>query len=210
VVTNDELAAVCRRAGVRTFVLHDLLTAPSGQPAGSRRSTLAQAQVMVPLSYANDEPVAEILEAAALLPDVSFVLTGAAPEKLVANAPANVQFTGYLDNPSYDSLFTGSDVILALTTRDLTMQRAGYEGLQAGVPVVTSGFDTLRRYFGRAAVYTQPEARAIADAVRSALGDNEALRAAGRERLRELLTEQAMALEKLKSWVAVHSERVAA
>jgi hypothetical protein len=118
-----------------------------------------------------------------------------------------VRFTGYLDLCDYNALLGSSDVVLALTTRDLTMQRAGYEGLQAGVPVVTSAFDTLREYFGPAAVFTEPHGGAIAEATRTALRDNGGrLRAAGTERLRQLLSEQSTSLSVLKSWVAEQND----
>ncbi len=202
VVTNEALAQVCRAAGVQTFVLHDILDVDHGRAPAAAATSTVEPHVMVPLSYANDEPVDEILEAAELIPEVRFLLTGSAPAPLVARAPANVRFTGYLDLAEYEALLAGSDVVLALTTRDLTMQRAGYEGLQAGVPVVTSDFDTLRQYFGPAAVFTGPQGRAIATAVRTALRDNAALRATGRDRLRELLGEQSAALRSLSDWVA--------
>ena len=209
VVTNEDLARVCRQAGVHTFVLHDLLEVDADRDVPAA-PTAGRRQVVVPLSYANDEPVAEILRAAELAPEVTFLLTGGAPEGLRTGGPQNVDFTGYLDLPSYASLLSSSDAVLALTTRDLTMQRAGYEGLQAGVPVVTSAFDTLRDYFGPAAVYTEAEAGAIAEAIRTALQANGALRAEGRERRRQLMTEQAAALAELRSWVDARTGGLAA
>ncbi len=210
VVTNEELAAVCRGAGVRTFVLHDLLTAPAGQAPSRTPSAGTRSLIVVPLSYANDEPVEQILQAATLLPDVQFALTGDAPARFRARALQNLSFTGRLDFASYTALLRSSDAVLALTTRDLTMQRAGYEALQAGVPVITSAFTPLRRYFGSAAVFTEPTPHAISDAVQTALRDNELLRARAGEVLRERLVDQATAFNELEAWVAAQSgERVA-
>jgi glycosyltransferase involved in cell wall biosynthesis len=144
--------------------MHDVLRKPSEILNGGREITEISEHpvVLCPLSYANDEPVDSILEAATLLPDVVFVFTGNAPAWVIRIAPENITFSGYISNDEYWTLLQSSCGVLALTNRDLTMQRAGYEALLAGKPHVTSDFEVLRDFYGQAAIYTQPSGEEIA------------------------------------------------
>lgn len=151
VVTNAELAKLTLNSGVRTFVLHDILTDRS-----IVESTTAEGYVLCPLSYANDEPVDEIVAAAGLCPKTRFVLTGRAPEAIKKTATPNVRFTGYVTNEAFQRLLLDAQLICALTKRDFTMQRAGYEALMAGKPQVTSNFHVLSQFLATAAEYVDP------------------------------------------------------
>ncbi|CAM3158936.1 glycosyltransferase [Prescottella defluvii] len=187
IVTNSELVDVCADHGVRAFALHDVVsskTEESGDAAESDRT------VLCPLAYASDEPIAEMMEAAQSLPDITFLLTGNAPEHVRSGAPSNVVFTGYLSNADYDDTMRRAGVVLALTTRDHTMQRAGYEALMWGVPVVTSDFALLRDYFGEAALYSDCSAADIRDKVARAFAENAELRAKSAEVLELQILEQ--------------------
>ncbi|MCW2620453.1 MAG: glycosyl transferase group 1, partial [Frankiales bacterium] len=128
-----------------------------------------------------------------------WLLTGRAPEEVRAAAPANVHFTGFVSTDDYLALVHAADVVLALTTRELTMQRAAYEALCAGRPLVASGTDTLREFFGDAAHYADPTAESIAGAVGAALADA----AGSSSRLAEVLTvrtaEQQAALAEVRA-----------
>ncbi|MGW3481985.1 glycosyltransferase [Rhodococcus indonesiensis] len=151
VVTNSELARLCRRYGVNPIVLHDPLEDRRASANGIRGE-----YVICPLSYHDDEPVEAILHAASILPNIEFRFTGNAPRRIRQNAPSNVVFTGYVSKEDYVTLLDRARLVLALTTRDLTMQRAGYEALMKGKPQVTAHFGVLREFLGEAAVYVDP------------------------------------------------------
>ncbi|TAL21760.1 MAG: glycosyltransferase [Frankiales bacterium] len=168
VVTTERLAVPLRAKGVRACALHDPPVATSTAPPSGR--------VVMPASWYPDEPWADVVGAAALLPDVAFVVTGRPPAAL-SDVPPNLTLSGYLDRGEYDDLVASADVVLALTTREDTMQRAAYEAVGAGRPVVASGTDALREYLFRGAVFTDGGPESLAEAVRTALRDRDRLAA---------------------------------
>lgn len=127
--------------------------------------------VVFPASWWSDEPWDDVVEAARLLPDVTFVVTGRAPDGVAASVPFNVRLTGWLTDAEYASLLAGAGVVLALTTREYTMQRAGYEALAAHRPLVASDTRTLRAYFTSGTVFAGRGGAALADAIRTARAD---------------------------------------
>jgi glycosyltransferase involved in cell wall biosynthesis len=197
IVTNANLATVCRRAGVQTFVLDDPLE-PAEAPAGPATD---DPYVLVVLSYASDEPVPEILEAASRRADRRFVCTGAAPEAIRRSAPRNVSFSGFVPRDAFIRLLRGSRAVVALTTQPDTMQRAAYEALEHGVPVVTSDTQVLRDYFGDAAVYARATATSIDAAIEEALRRNRDLRASLLTLQSRRLSDQQRALREVASYL---------
>lgn len=151
VVTLPELAAGFPRA----VALHD----PPAVAAVAPRHD----EVVFPASWYADEPVAELLAAAAALPDVRFAVTGRPPAGQAV--PVNVRLTGYLPRAELLALVAGAPVVLALTTRESTMQRAAYEAVAAGRPVVASDTRALRGYLGDAAVYAGDLCAAVREAL---------------------------------------------
>lgn len=160
IVTNDDLAARLERLGVATLTLHDPLAENRLAP-----STESLDELLVPLSYAADEPVGQLLTAIREHPDKTFYLTGRAPESLRAIASPNVVFTGFISLVEYEELAGRVGAIIALTTREHTMQRAGYEAIELGKPLITSRKDVLVDYFESAAVYAEPTRGSISEAI---------------------------------------------
>lgn len=192
IVTGSHLRQVCERAGVPAIVLHDVIEGPaaeavvagavaaspasrSGSGSGSGSDSGCGDYVLCPLSYANDEPVAAILAAAALTPETEWKLTGRAPVHVVSAAPPNVTFTGFVSESEYAALVRRALGIIALTTRAHTMQRAGYEAFSAGIPQLTSDFPELWGFYGDSALYTAPEAEQVAAGVRELAARREGL-----------------------------------
>ncbi|WP_336660499.1 glycosyltransferase [Leucobacter sp. USHLN153] len=149
------------------------------------------------MSYANDEPVDEILEAARLVPALEWILTGEPPEAVRAAAPPNVTFAGFVSDSEYERLIRSVAGVCALTTRAHTMQRAGYEAFNFGVPQVTSDFSELRDFYGESALYTASDAEAIAAAARSLADRREELRRRVLELRPQRIAEQRRALARL-------------
>lgn len=149
-------------------MLHDLVferdTLPRAAIPEGNPTVTPSDYLICPVSYANDEPIDEILAAARLTPRLSWRLTGRAPARVRDRAPHNVEFTGFVEPAAYDEMLRRSLGVVALTTRKHTMQRAGYEAFSAGVPLLTSDFPELREFHAHSACYARPQARAIAAA----------------------------------------------
>lgn len=178
VVPNPELARACEEAGVRTIVCYAYITKHSKPVSRPVSISPDQNYVLVPLTYSFDEPIDEILEAAALVPEVSWVLTGKAPPTLAHRAAPNVVFPGFVSSEEYRRLRAFSTAVLALTTQERTMQSAGFEALADGTPLITSPTRVLVAFFGQAATYARPESNSISAAVRSVLSTQDERRKA--------------------------------
>jgi glycosyltransferase involved in cell wall biosynthesis len=166
IVTAEHWAQVVRSWGGRAIVMYDaFLDLPRGEPylVTGKRSVAFLG------TFALDEPLDAFLEAASLLPDVNFYVTGdtsKADSALMARAPSNVTFTGFLDpNGAYLGLLRAVDAAVVLTTRDYTLQLAGCEAIAVGKPLVTSDFAYLRELFEQGAVFARPEVWSIRDAI---------------------------------------------
>lgn len=162
IVPNDELAALCREAGVEAFVSHGFVT-----PRTQLKPECPDGFVLAPLSYAFDEPFKEIIAAALALPHRRFVLTGNVPSAVRSAAPRNVTFPGFVSIDQYLELRDQAAMILALTNQEMTMQSAGYEALIDAKPLVTSPRRVLVQFFGDAASYAASDGRSIAVAIES-------------------------------------------
>jgi hypothetical protein len=200
IVTNQALADYSRAKGTPAFALDDLVT--DRQTDSAHRDPNL---VLCPVSYANDEPLEVMLRAAASTPDLQWVLTGTPPDSIRAAAPPNVVFPGYVPTEEYDALVARSGVVVALTTREETMQRAGYEAIETSAPLITSRTRVLIEYFADAAVFVPadgPDLEAsLVGAVRDVLGDVEGASRAMHQRLLHQLERQATGLAELQSWL---------
>jgi len=145
IVTNRRLAARVEEAGARPLLLNWGVEEPV-----ERRPE--RAFLIAPFTYGFDEPVQELLAAARLVPQVTIVLTGRAPDELRRATPANCIFTGWLSREDYEERLRSARGLIALTTREDTMQLSAQEGLQHGLPMVVSGTRLLRDFFSAGGV----------------------------------------------------------
>jgi len=200
VVTNASLAQTCRDRGVETVVLHDMIE-DYQEPLGAPPLDLIRGEyVFLPVTYAPDEPIDSVLAAAAASPAVTFVLTGRAPERVRQAAPSNVVLTGFVAQTNFESLLRNAGAVAALTTREDTMQRAGYEALSAGVPLIASSTQVLREYFEDSAVFSDSSAEGLQAAVQEIFADREAWIARVEAMKVRKQAEQTAALETLREW----------
>jgi glycosyltransferase involved in cell wall biosynthesis len=178
IVTNDYLKELVDRRKGRGFVLPDRLPeiqppADAGPPLGGRGN------VVFVSTYASDEPLSEVIDAARLLPpDVHVHVTGndkRLDPRVRASAPPNVVFTGFLPEDAYIALLARADCILELTKNDHTLLCGAYEAVSLGRPLVLSRKEALTRYFCKGAVVTDNEPAAIAAAVTQALATRASL-----------------------------------
>jgi glycosyltransferase involved in cell wall biosynthesis len=143
-VTTEEFVARVNGWGGRGLVVHE---APVEFPARRRPSEPVVLFVGV---YASDEPVDVVVEAARLLPEVSFRITGdldRAPAGLAESLPPNIELVGYLRGADYLQEVVTSSLVLTLTTEPNSIMRSGYEAVYAGVPLVLTDTPALRETF---------------------------------------------------------------
>ncbi len=128
--------------------------------------------VVVAGSLDANEPVQEALRAARMLPECSVRLTGdqsRLPRTTVAGAPPNVTWTGYLAYPDFLAELVSANVVAAFSVDPGVMNRAAFEAVGLGRPLVLSDHPGLRARFGAAAIFTENRPEAMALAIRRAL-----------------------------------------
>lgn len=191
VVTNS---AVAEEAGVqpeRLVVAHDpLQVRPDGRPSDPP-------YVVFPASDAFDEPMQELTEAANLLAadGVEVVVTGRVTS--ISDGPG-LRRTGWLSDSDYEDLLSSAVAVLALTTREDTMQRSAYEALERGIPVVASNTRALRTALGPSAVFVTHDPVGLRDGILSALVDRDQLIGAAREVRTRMHRDTNIALDRVR------------
>jgi glycosyltransferase involved in cell wall biosynthesis len=166
-VTNAHLENLVKEWGATATIIPDV---PIAFPEPKdRKVTGEQVTMTLVSSFTWDEPLDVFLRAAEQVPDIQFFVTGKVPadqKAVIERKPANVTFTGFLSNPDYCDLLRRSDAVISLTTLDHTMQRAAYEAVYLGKPVITSKFPLLQREFDRGAVHVDNTPDSIATGIR--------------------------------------------
>jgi glycosyltransferase involved in cell wall biosynthesis len=179
-------------AGARTVVLER-------SPVNINVSALKRLPATEPFSvtmvsiFAVDEPVDIVVEAARLVPDVRFYITGdtkRAPAALLSSAPPNVTFTGYLYSDEYLNRLYSSNAVMTLTTEAYSLVSGGVESMALGLPTILSRQPVLLDYFTKGAVFVEHTPESIAAGVKQARDAEERLR-------REIST---LAAEKIDRW----------
>lgn len=156
IVTNPEIAARVAKESGRPFILPDpypdlaIAPRPPGRPV---------ARVVFVCSWADDEPIREMMEAAAeLRGEIVMHVTGrpkAAYSGMLKRRTDNFRPTGFLSDAEYFRLMAEADAVAVLTTQPSTLVCGAYEGLAMGKPLLLSGSNVLRRYFAAGAVHLE-------------------------------------------------------
>jgi len=150
IVTNQHLQALVDSWNAKSLVISDI---PTAFPQGKSFSLAGEFNIAVINSFSPDEPLEEVLEAAANLPKVQFYVTGnpiRAKKSLFQNSPDNVEFTGFLPDEKYFSLLRAVQAVMTLTTDNHTMQRGACEAVWLGKPIITSDWPILKEYLIKA------------------------------------------------------------
>lgn len=167
IVHNAHLAEVVRAAGAVPTIVPDV---PVEYAEIEPFSRPADFTVVAVCSFNYDEPIAEMLAAASLTPDIQFYMTGNPKHlsaELKSKMPSNVQLTGFVSTAAFGGLLTSADAVLTLTTRDHTMLRGAYEAIYQGTPVVVSDWPILREFFSDGAQHVDNTPAGIAAALRA-------------------------------------------
>ena len=166
IVTNKEFQQLVHRSGGSAFIVRDIATT---FPKAKSYPLHGSFNVVVVSTFSSDEPLREVLEAAADLEEVQFYITGKkayASRELLASAPGNVHFTDFLPDASYYALLSSSQAVMCLSTRDHTMQYGACEALWLGKPIITSDWPLLRAYFDKGTVHVPNTSAGIRQGVR--------------------------------------------
>jgi hypothetical protein len=149
--------------------------------------------VAVISSFAFDEPLKAVIDAASELPGVYFYITGDkknADKKLLIKKSDNVIITGFLDYNTYVDLLQKVDAIIDLTTDNKSIVAGAYEAVALEQPLITSNWIPLRRHFNKGTIYVNNSSDDIKKAIMVAMTKKE-----------ELSKEMhQLKIEKMKEW----------
>lgn len=156
-VHNNAVVDTLAGLGVRRELIRVLEDAPATFSAGAMKpATAGPPRILFPASYSEDEPIPELLEAANLAGNITFVLTGdparARGRFDLSDLPRNVRLTGYLSREAFENELLGADAVLALTRHDGIQLSVCNEAIGAGKPMVLSDTRLLNCLFGEIAV----------------------------------------------------------
>ena len=153
IVTNEHFQNTINAWGGSAFILRDI---PTTFPLADAYRLNGNFSVVVVNTFSTDEPLQEVLEAAANLDGIQFYVTGkksGAGQAVLAEVPGNVHLTDFLPAESYYALLNASQAVMCLTRRNHTMQRGACEALSLGKPIITSDWPLLRMYFHKGTVH---------------------------------------------------------
>jgi glycosyltransferase involved in cell wall biosynthesis len=171
IVTNTHLVQLLAEHGSDATILADV---PVKYPESTTPFQKKGFTVGVICSFDYDEPVDVIWDAARILPDVEFYVTGdpvKLSEQLRSHVPSNLHLTGFLDNARYGQLLRESDAIMAVTDGKHKMLRGAYEAIYEGTPIVISDSPMLRAEFDTGAILVDNSGEQFASAIRTLQGD---------------------------------------
>jgi glycosyltransferase involved in cell wall biosynthesis len=168
-VTNRFLAEKVMALGGRPLVLPDPL--PDVEAAEAPVLRVGEAiRVLVVATYAKDEPIEVIIEAARhLVGLVEFEFTGdfrRLDSALVASMPSNVELLGFVSEEEYWNRMQCAHAVLDLTLMDDCLVCGAYEAVAVGRPVVLSDTRALKDYFRQGVVFCRADPEDVAAALR--------------------------------------------
>jgi glycosyltransferase involved in cell wall biosynthesis len=174
IVTNDHFARRIRGGGATALVLPDI---PTSFPGGDAPFPVeGPFNVMVVNTFAPDEPLDQVIEAARRCEGVRFYVTGDPHRpgaRIPERVPENVRFTGFLPDEEYHAVMRTCQAVACFTTRDHTMQRGACEALWTGTPIVTSDWPLLREYFHAGTVHVDGTVEGIRAGIERMVRDHD-------------------------------------
>jgi glycosyltransferase involved in cell wall biosynthesis len=180
---NEGGQAVAERWGVRNIFLPDGLPA-FDESATDTVGTEGEERVAVICTFASVEPITEVFEAAKLLPQVTFYVTGdtrRAYASLLSQKPENVILTGFLRGKTYVGLLKNVHGVAILTKQHHDLSCGAYEALSLARPALISDWPGARKCFKRGFVYVENTPQAIAEGIQKMLSEQTSLTAEAKE-----------------------------
>jgi len=168
IVTVPELAKIVTAWGGRANIVHE---APPAHRAVPARPLSGRPRILYIGRFAGDEPTAEVVEAARLVPEADVLVTGdvrKCPAPLLKAAPENVIFTGFLEGHDYDRALEQADAIVVLTRHPLAVNRGACEAVYFDRPLIISDLPAMTPLFPYA-VPVSNDSVGIARGIQSAI-----------------------------------------
>lgn len=165
IVTNDFHKKLLEEAGADSVIINDI-PFETELKTGSEKNLSEKFNVLYVCIFSEDEPFNEVIKAAMELESVQVYITG--NYKRVGINPEDykhVIFTGYTSQEEYVTMLNRTDVIMTLTTRENTMQRAGSEAISVEKPLITSDTEMLRNYFRKGTVFVDNSSKGIIEGI---------------------------------------------
>lgn len=167
VVDQQRYERLFKSWGARALVLEKPL-AEHGACESEDGVPPAPFMVTVVNTFAADEPLEPVLEAARRLPDVCFAVLGdtaLADSQVLSGAPANVEFPGYLLGDDYWQQLDRSHAVMALTTYPYSLLAGGHDGLSLGKPLILSAQPALTDFYSKGVAFVEDGVESLVEAV---------------------------------------------
>lgn len=136
-------------------------------------------EIAVVNTFAADEPLDIILDAARQLPDAHFYITGdttLGDPSLIASAPSNVTFTGYLRGDDYWSRLNSSRAVMVLTTYPYSLLGGAQDAVVLHKPLIVSHQPALTEFFTKGTIFAENTTEGIVSGVNDAIAREAQLR----------------------------------
>ncbi len=159
IVTNGFLANIVEDCGGTPFVLPDRIpqVAPRDESNGVVLNEGTFNLVLI-ATYAADEPVREVIEAARHLQGAITLYVTGNEKKLDAeyrdSLPDNIVFTGFLSNEDYWGYLRAADAIIDLTSMDNCLVCGAYEAVAVETPLILSNNKASMAYFSKGTLFS--------------------------------------------------------
>jgi len=176
IVTTQHWADIVNSWGAHALIMGDPFLALPPDIAFPVRTGFNIAFIS---TFSADEPLEDVLRAAVELPQVHIYITGNPkhnPKNLHYPLPTNVTFTGFLPDAQYVGLLKAVDAVMALTTRNFTLQLGGVEAVSTGKPLITSDWPFLCEFFSRGTVYVDNTSNGIRDGILAMINEHARLK----------------------------------
>ena len=189
VIDQERFADLFRQWGARVVILtkppkfhHEVIAAldsaepqaPLSTPEASAVSRAGDFELAVVNTFAADEPLDIILQAARALPEAHFSIMGdlsLAPAGVVESAPSNVTFTGYLRGDAYWTALRQANAVMVLTTYAYSVLGGAQDGVALDKPLLLSDQPALREFFTSGTVFIPNTTDGIVTGVRAVMRD---------------------------------------
>lgn len=120
-------------------------------------------------TFAPDEPLKPILDAARQLTDVHFYILGdyrLANQAIISDLPANITLTGWLNHDDYWNQLKQSRAVMTLTTYEYSIVAGGTDGMAVGCPLILSDQPALKEYFIKGTIFVENCCNSIVSGIR--------------------------------------------
>jgi glycosyltransferase involved in cell wall biosynthesis len=168
IVTTPQLGEQISRWNGRPLIVHEAPMVWSEQ--AQLRECSCDNRLLFVCTFAPDEPLMEVLEAARRLPAIRFQITGdlrRLPADARRTSPRNVEWVGYLGPDEYVAALNKADVVMTLTRRAESVPRSAHEAVDALRPLVLSDWPHVSELFPYA-VLVDNDGRSIAAGIEEA------------------------------------------